>query len=61
MKTRTLILSSLIFAAILLGSTSCLVVRTDNGHHRGWHKNPKNPHNPISTNPGRGHGHGKGK
>lgn len=24
----------------------------DNGLHRGWYKNPNNPHHPQTTNPG---------
>ncbi|MBK7133631.1 MAG: hypothetical protein IPH69_12660 [Bacteroidales bacterium] len=34
-------------ALFLLSTTSCVVlVKKDNGNHKGWYKNPKNPHNP---------------
>ncbi|WP_439880292.1 hypothetical protein ACSX1A_14140 [Pontibacter sp. MBLB2868] len=26
--------------------------RHDNGLHKGWYKNPNNPHHPHTTNPG---------
>ncbi len=26
--------------------------RKDNGLHKGWYKNPNNPHHPNTTNPG---------
>lgn len=44
-------------------STRCTVVKHDNGKHKGWFKNPNNPHNPLHAskgNPGKGN-HGKGK
>ena len=41
----------LISIMVMVLSTSCVVVRpvelkTNNGLHKGWYKNPKNPHNP---------------
>jgi hypothetical protein len=56
--------NSIIFVTLslfLVSTTSCLVVRetSDNGRHRGWDKNTNNPHNPNTTNPGRGHGKNK--
>ena len=33
--------------------------RKDNGLHKGWYKNPNNPHHPNTTNPG--HAKKKGK
>ena len=31
------------------GISSCVVLtKHDNGQHKGWYKNPKNPHNPKS-------------
>ncbi|MFL5765567.1 MAG: hypothetical protein ACJ77K_16600 [Bacteroidia bacterium] len=37
----------------ICGISSCVVVsKTDNGKHKGWYKNPHNPHNPLSNNPG---------
>jgi len=45
----------LLSTALVFNLTSCLVlVPKDNGKHKGWYKNPKNPHNPK-------HGKGKGK
>jgi hypothetical protein len=55
---------ALSLAISLLGSASCLVVtpKHDNGKHKGWYKNPKNPHNPANNGtPGNGNGNGKGK
>jgi hypothetical protein len=51
------------------------VVKKDNGKHKGWYKNPNNPHNPAHGSNttvvvvekhnehenGQGNGHGKGK
>ena len=47
------------------------VVKKDNGKHKGWYKNPNNPHNPahggnttvvvVEQNNEHGNGHGKGK
>jgi hypothetical protein len=47
--------SFIIVAAILVSlfaftSASCMV-KKDNGKHKGWYKNPKNPHHPATTNP----------
>lgn len=47
---------------LVLSQTSCLVThKKDNGKHKGWYKNPNNPHHPISTNPGKSKGKTKGK
>ncbi|NDK56984.1 hypothetical protein [Pontibacter fetidus] len=35
--------------------------RKDNGLHKGWYKNPNNPHHPNTTNPGHTKSKGKGK
>ena len=35
--------------------------RKDNGLHKGWYKNPNNPHHPNTTNPGHTKQKGKGK
>jgi hypothetical protein len=41
----------------LFSMTSCVVVaKSDNGKHKGWYKNPNNPHNPNSMNPGKANG-----
>ena len=33
--------------------------RKDNGLHKGWYKNPNNPHHPNTTNPGHTKQNGK--
>ncbi|HET6245186.1 MAG: hypothetical protein H0V01_12045 [Bacteroidetes bacterium] len=49
-------------AGLLFSTSSCLVVvKKDNGRHKGWFKNTNNPHHPHSTNPGNGNSGGKGK
>jgi hypothetical protein len=36
---------------LLLGTQSCIVLnKKDNGKHKGWYKNKKNPHNPKHNN-----------
>jgi len=54
-KTISALTFSLLF---LITQTSCQVVSDNgsgnNGKHRGWYKNPNNPHNPNTTNPGEG-------
>jgi len=50
------------FSLILLFAvSSCVVVRKDNGKHRGWFKNRNNPHHFNSTNPGKSEGSKEGK
>lgn len=41
-----------LFAGLAGGSASCVVIKKDNGKHKGWYKNPNNPHHPNTTNPG---------
>lgn len=54
MKTFKTIAIILLCLVLLSGATSCVVfVKRDNGKHSGWFKNPNNPHNPMSTNPGK--------
>lgn len=44
LKAISLIVLPLI---LLVSSQSCLVLyKKDNGKHKGWYKNKKNPHNP---------------
>ena len=45
----------LIFCIGLIVSTqSCTVlIRKDNGKHKGWYKNTNNPHNPYSSKHGK--------
>lgn len=54
MKTIVIMALGLFF---LVNLTSCFVVlEKDNGKHRGWYKNPNNPHHPNTTNPGKSKG-----
>ncbi|MBA3681355.1 MAG: hypothetical protein H0W73_09355 [Bacteroidetes bacterium] len=50
----------ILLTAFVFGNSSCVVYRKDNGNHRGWYKNPNNPHHPATTNPGNGNGNGHG-
>lgn len=60
--------TTLLLAGLLV-SSSCTIhhVHHDNGKHKGWYKNKKNPHNPNSTkskakgNNGNGNSKNKGK
>ncbi|MER2996553.1 hypothetical protein ABS362_03295 [Pontibacter populi] len=45
--------------SVRIGSAG--TTRKDNGLHKGWYKNPNNPHHPNTTNPGHTKGKGKGK
>jgi hypothetical protein len=47
-------ISLMFLTVILFNLTSCLVLTpaSNNGKHKGWYKNPNNPHHPNSTNPG---------
>jgi len=48
-------LATLLLFSMLLYMSSCIVVlKKDNGKHKGWYKNTNNPHNPLTTNPARG-------
>lgn len=60
MKTVKYIIAFVLTSILFLGQTSCIgVYRKDNGKHKGWFKNPNNPHHPNSTNPGKAKGKGK--
>jgi hypothetical protein len=60
MKPFKTIATLLLCMGLLFSSTSCVVlVKKDNGKHKGWYKNPNNPHNPYSTNPGNSKGRQK--
>ena len=62
MKKVKLFAVVIMSAGLLLGTSSCFIaVSKDNGQHKGWYKNPNNPHNPNTTNPGKAKGKGKGK
>lgn len=62
MKNMKIFLALALTGAILLPLASCVVfVRKDNGRHKGWHKNPNNPHHPTTKNPGNNKGGQKHK
>jgi len=62
MKQFKTIAILIMLATFLFSNSSCVVFyKKDNGKHKGWFKNPKNPHNPTSTKPGKGNGKGNGK
>jgi hypothetical protein len=61
-KIKALILLLAFCSGLLISSTSCVVlVKEDNGRHRGWFKNPKNPHNVFYSNPQKGKSKGNNK
>jgi hypothetical protein len=49
----SLALLSIFFAANISSCTVTYTRHHDNGKHKGWFKNPKNPHNPAHK-PGNG-------
>jgi hypothetical protein len=63
MKAAQLLASMGICFGLLFSTTSCVVVhKHDNGKHKGWYKNPKNPHHPSNTKTtGNGNGNNNGK
>jgi hypothetical protein len=50
MKNLKTIAILILLTAFVAATNSCKVVKKDNGKHKGWYKNPKNPHNPKTTN-----------
>ena len=46
---------------VVVISKSKTATRKDNGLHKGWYKNPNNPHHPRTTNPGHTKHRGNGK
>ncbi|WP_276498999.1 hypothetical protein [Pontibacter litorisediminis] len=46
---------------VVVISKSKTATRKDNGLHKGWYKNPNNPHHPNTTNPGHTKHKGNGK
>jgi hypothetical protein len=46
---------------VVVISKSKSATRKDNGLHKGWYKNPNNPHHPRTTNPGHTKHKGNGK
>jgi hypothetical protein len=54
MRTIKLVALLAFTLGFLLSTTSCVVtLKSDNGNHKGWYKNPNNPHHPHTTNPGK--------
>jgi len=52
MKNKLTFLFPLLFTLLILFTTSCASVKItsrDEGQHKGWYKNPSNPHHPLST------------
>jgi len=47
--------------ALIFVTSSCVVVRKDNGKHRGWFKNRNNPPHLNSKFPGKSKGAKEGK
>ena len=61
MKPYKLITTVVFCLALIFVTSSCVVVRKDNGKHRGWFKNRNNPHHPKTINPGKSEGKNAGK
>jgi hypothetical protein len=60
MKTLKSILILILCLIVVFSSTSCVVlVKRDNGNHKGWFKNPKNPHNPNYMDMGKHKGNNR--
>jgi hypothetical protein len=56
-KSASILVSVLFF---LWAAASCaVIVREDNGSHKGWNKNSNNPHHNNSANPGKGNKNNK--
>ena len=43
----------LVIAGLLISASACVVVKKDNGRHRGWFKNRKTPHHRQAVKPGK--------
>lgn len=57
MKTIATITMMFLCLIFLFSTTSCAVVlKKDNGNHKGWHKSPANPNPPTVLNPGKSKG-----
>ena len=57
MKIIVRLLALTVCFTYLISATSCAVIMPkDSGLHKGWFKNPNNPHNPATTNPGKNAG-----
>lgn len=57
MKTLKTISIMSLSVFLVINLTSCFIVlEKENGKHKGWYKNPNNPHHPNTTNPGKSKG-----
>lgn len=46
------LIAIIIFTGLFISQTSCVVInKKKTGNHKGWFKNPNNPHHPNSTKP----------
>lgn len=54
MKILKLFSVFVVSTGLMIGVNACTVhiFKKDNGKHKGWYKNPNNPHHPNTTNPG---------
>jgi hypothetical protein len=52
-KTVQSFLLIICLGILLMGSSCAFIVHQDSGKHAGWYKNQHNPHNPVTTNPGK--------
>ncbi len=46
-KIKYFLIIFLILAVCYCFSSCAVIVRKDSGKHKGWFKNPKNPHHPL--------------
>jgi hypothetical protein len=54
------LITPIIFIMIFCFTTSCVVLlKENNGKHKGWYKNTNNPHNPRTTKRGKDRGKSK--
>ena len=57
MKISAIISMMVLCLVFLFSTTSCTVVlKKDNGKHRGWYKSPATPNPPTVINPGKSKG-----
>lgn len=57
MKLFRKVAMAVLCMGFLFSATSCAVmVKGNNGQHKGWNKNSNNPHHYNSTNPGKAKG-----
>ena len=44
-------LIAIVIAGVLISTSACVVVKKDNGKHRGWFKSRKNPNHRHAVKP----------